>query len=57
MGLNVGKNPQQIEKEWSKGMMEGLGYNHVEAFDTGLPKGDWRGVSIHWCKNEIDLRG
>jgi hypothetical protein len=57
MGINTGKSPQQIEVNWSKGMMEHLGYKHVEAFDTGLPVGKWRGVSVHWCKNAIDLRG
>lgn len=57
MGVNTGKTPQQIEKDWSKGMMESLGYRYVEAFDTGMPKGKWRGVSVHWCKHDKDLRG
>jgi hypothetical protein len=57
MGINAGKTPQQIEKGWSKGMMESLGYKCVEAFDTGMPKGNWNGVSVHWCKHENDLRG
>jgi hypothetical protein len=37
LGIQAGKDPQKIEKEWSMGLMESLGYKHVEAF--GLPKG------------------
>jgi len=57
MGIKSGKSPQKIEQEWSRGMMEGLGYKYVEAFDTGKPQGKWQGVSVHWCKNIADLRG
>lgn len=56
-GIMQKKTPGQIEREWSKGMMESLGYKHVEAFDDGYPKGNWKGVQVHWCKNEEDLRG
>lgn len=56
-GLRANQSPQAIEKNWSKGMMELLGYNFVEAFDTGHPEGNWSGVSVHWCKLEQDLRG
>jgi hypothetical protein len=57
MGIQTGKTPQEIEKTWSKGLMEGLGYRYVEAEDTGHPKGKWNGVSVHWCKKKHDLRG
>lgn len=56
-GIKAGKTPQQIEKEWSKGMMESLGYHYVEAFEVGRETGTWQGVSVHWCKKEQDLRG
>ena len=56
-GINAGKTPEEIELAWSKGLMESLGYKHVEAFDTGMPKGSWNGVSVHWCKNPGDMRG
>lgn len=57
LGIRLNKTPQQIEKEWSQGLMESLGYHHVEAFDTGYPKGRWREVAAHWCKKNQDLRG
>ncbi len=56
MGIKAKKAPQQIEKEWSQGLMESLGYNYVEAFDTGYPKGHWKEVKVHWCKKKPDLR-
>jgi hypothetical protein len=56
-GIRAGKTPEEIEKAWSKGMMESLGYNCVEAFDTGHPKGNWQEVHAHWCKKKQDLRG
>ena len=57
MGIANKKSPQQIEKDWSKGLMESLGYHHVEAFDEGTFKGNWEKIKVHWCKNEKDLRG
>lgn len=54
-GIRANKVPQEIEKSWSKGMMESLGYEYIEANDTGSPKGEWRGVTVHWCKSEQDL--
>lgn len=57
MGVQTGKTPQTIEKAWSKGMMESLGYHHVEAFDMGKPQGSWKEVKVHWCKKKQDLRG
>lgn len=57
MGIKSKKTPQKIEKEWSQGLMESLGYNHVEAFDIGYPKGTWKQVEVHWCKKKQDLRG
>jgi len=56
-GVRAGKTPQEIEKAWSRGLMEGLGYCHVEANDTGGPKGSWKSVAVHWCKHKQDLRG
>jgi len=56
LGIKSKKTPQQIEKEWSKGLMESLGYHHVEAADTGYPKGHWREVEVHWCKKKQDLK-
>ena len=54
-GIRGNLSPQQIEKRWSHGMMEDLGYKHVEAFDTGAQKGQWSGVEVHWCKREQNL--
>ncbi|MGD8939521.1 MAG: hypothetical protein PVJ72_09080 [Gammaproteobacteria bacterium] len=56
-GIRAKNTPQEIEKAWSRGMMESLGYSYVEAFDTSHPTGNWNGVSVHWCKMEQDLRG
>ncbi len=56
MGIKAKKAPHQIEKEWSKGLMESLGYKHVEVKDTGYPEGNWRDAAAHWCKNKKDLR-
>jgi len=55
-GIKAGKAPVEIEKAWSRGLMESLGYQHVEAFDTGLVKSKWNEVHVHWCKNANDLR-
>ncbi len=56
-GILQNKTPEKIEKEWSKGMMEALGYQNVEAFDKGHPKGGWKEVEVHWCKKNSDLVG
>jgi hypothetical protein len=56
-GIRAGRSIQEIEKIWSKGLMESLGYHFVEAFDTGHPKGNWKEIHVHWCKFEKDLRG
>lgn len=55
-GINMKKTPQEIEKAWSQGLMESIGYNHVEAKDTGLSEGSWNDVTVHWCKKQHDLR-
>jgi len=52
IGIAAKKSPQQIEKQWSKGMMESLGYKYIEAF--GAPKGTWDSVKVHWFKNQKD---
>jgi len=57
MGIKAGKTPEQIEKEWSQGMMESLGYHYIEASDTGYPKGNWKNIEVHWCKKKQDLMG
>jgi hypothetical protein len=49
-GLLANKTAEQIERNWSQGLMESLGYHHVEAFDRGLPKGKWNKVEVHWIK-------
>jgi hypothetical protein len=46
-----------IETEWSRGMMESIGFRFVEGFDVGQPKGDWSEVSVHWARLEQNLRG
>ena len=56
-GIKAGKSIQDIEKTWSQGLMESLGYNYVEGFDIGFPKGTWEEVEVHWCKNRRDIRG
>ena len=56
-GIRAGKTPQQIAKDKSMGMMESLGYTHVEAHDKGYPSGSWKEVAVHWCKLEQDLCG
>ncbi len=56
-GIKLKKTPQQIEKEWSQGLMESLGYQNVEAFDCGRPENCWNDVKVHWCKKKQDLRG
>ncbi len=53
-GMQINKTPEQIEREWSKGLMESLGYQYVEARDSGHPKGQWNGVESHWFKLERD---
>lgn len=52
MGIMARKTPDQIEKDWSQGMMESLGYKYVEAM--GSPKGTWKTVKIHWYKEQKD---
>ncbi len=53
-GIMQNKTPDQIEKQWSKGLMESMGYHYVEASDIGYPKGTWKGVASHWYKNQED---
>ncbi len=53
-GIMQKKTPQQIEKQWSQGLMESMGYKYVEASDVGYPKGSWKGVASHWHKNPED---
>ncbi len=52
MGIAAKKTVDQIEKEWSQGMMERLGYQYVEA--SGSPKGTWINVKVHWFKDMKD---
>ena len=52
MGIAKKKTPEQIEKSWSQGMMESLGYKYVEA--SGSPKGTWNSVKVHWFKDPKD---
>jgi hypothetical protein len=54
IGVKLGKDPVDIEKNWSRGLMESLGYNYVEALDIGAPKGAWNDVEVHWCKKKSD---
>jgi len=54
IGVRVGKTPAEIEKKWSKGMMEQLGYKYVEALDTGPKKGAWHSAKVHWHKLKLD---
>ena len=54
MGVNQGKTPSEVERNWSKGMMESLGYKYVEVLETGSEKGSWHGASVHWFKIERD---
>ena len=51
-GVATNRTPQQVEKAWSKGMMESLGYNYVEA--SGAPTGTWNAVKVHWYKHQKD---
>lgn len=48
LGLSMGKTLAEIEKEWSKGMMERLGYRHVEALELS------HSVVVHWYKTKGD---
>ena len=52
MGIAQKKTVDQVEKAWSKGMMESLGYQHVEA--SGLHKETWNSVKVHWFKDVKD---
>lgn len=52
LGLAQKKSIDQIEKAWSKGMMESLGYKHVEA--SLSPKGTCNSVKVHWYKDKKD---
>ncbi|MGH1486967.1 MAG: hypothetical protein ACRBCI_12165 [Cellvibrionaceae bacterium] len=54
LAVKTGKDPQEVERRWSNGMMEHLGYRHVEVIDTGAPKGSWHEVKSHWYKLEKD---
>lgn len=54
VGVRSGKTAEEVEKEWSRGMMESLGYQHVEALDTGVKKGCWHGAKVHWFKVKGD---
>jgi hypothetical protein len=56
-GIKAGRSIEAIEKEWSKGMMECMGYRHVEALQMDGTPDTWSKVMVHWCKNEQDLRG
>ncbi len=56
-GIQSQKTPTQIETDWSRGMMESLGFRHVEAFDKGYPAGKWYEVAVHWTKLAQNLRG
>ena len=47
LGLTQKKSPEEIEKEWSKGLMEGLGYEHVELVLD-------RKIQSHWFKDKRD---
>jgi len=47
-GIAARKTPEQIEREWSQGMMESLGYRYVEA--AGAPRGSWDNIKVHWFK-------
>ncbi len=53
-GIKCGRKPEQIEKNWSRGMMERLGYRHVELIDTGRPQGEWNNATSHWFKHHFD---
>ena len=52
LGMAQKKSVDQVEKEWSRGMMESLGYKYVEA--SGSPKGTWHSVKVHWFKDQKD---
>lgn len=52
LGIASNKSVDQIEKGWSQGLMESLGYNYVEA--SGSPKGTWQHVKVHWFKDPED---
>jgi hypothetical protein len=52
LGIASKKTPAQIEKAWSQGLMESLGYMNVEA--SGSPKGTWNNVKVHWFKDNKD---
>ena len=56
-GIKAGQTLEEIEKTWSRGLMESLGYRHVEAVKSGNPPGSWQDASVHWCKNRNDLCG
>jgi hypothetical protein len=56
-GLKAGKSIDAIEKEWSKGMMESIGYRRAEALQVQGEPDTWSKIMVHWCKHEQDLRG
>ena len=56
-GIRAGRSVTEIELAWSKGLMENLGYRHVEGLGQGANSGDWHKTEVHWCKQENDLIG
>lgn len=52
MGIRTGKTVDEIEKSWSRGLMESLSYNFVEA--EGRPNKTWQNVYVHWHKMKKD---
>ncbi len=56
-GIRAGQSVTGIESAWSRGLMENLGYRHVEALGNGQHPADWHKTEIHWCKQERDLIG
>jgi len=53
-GIQMGKTIEEIERLWSKGMMEQLGYKYVEALDEESIKNETYGTKIHWFKSSLD---
>jgi len=47
LGLTQNRTPEEIEKEWSRGLMESLGYENVELVMD-------RKIQSHWFKNKRD---
>lgn len=55
-GIRTGKSIEAIEKEWSKGMMESIGYRRAEALQVQGEPDTWSKIMVHWCKHDHDLR-